>query len=526
MNKYLATALALLIYAIPAHATVKDDIGFTQLQNELGEAIPNGSVSVFHIEARFNVDANNPVTTGDWIADSSNAEFSGKVISGLSTNPSIAPSSHATMVGVRFYGNDFSQAPGIIDIGAHSVDGWFFDQVIPTGAFNPSTLSFTRIPLATDRRVANHSWVSTGFIDPQTQSFSPELTASFLRHSDWLSDADELIQVFGPNNGSADRVLMATSYNGITAGRIDTNHADGVIALDEIYTANRPAIHLVSPENNSSNSAPTISSSAALLIDAGASNPSWSETSTTTRAGINIQNAERTEIIKAALMAGASRTTENTTTLGDIVDYRVDPANQTNNGLDRRYGAGQLNVYNSYQILAAGEQPSIEDGGVLNSSLTGFDHDGSFGGESGSNSVATYDLGVITDPVELTIALVWNLDVAGDAPPTPASFDETANLYDLDLRLIDVSDGNLVVAESASAIDNTENIWITLEAGKHYQIQVSAEGANFNWDYGIAWHSTIIPVAVPLHWPAIAALLYLFIVIQKKSAQTRSFRLL
>lgn len=524
MNKYLAPALALLINAIPAHATLKDDIGFTRLQDDLGAAMPVGAVRVFHVEAKFNTDPANPVTTGDWIADSANPEFNGKIISSLSTNPSIAPSSHATMVGVRFYGNDFSQSPGIADIGAHSTDGWFFQQIAPGGNFNSSTLSFTRIPLATNRRVANHSWVGTGFVDPQTGSFSPDLTASFLRHSDWLSDADELIQVFGANNGSADRVLMATSFNGITAGRIDANHADGVIALDAIYTANRPAIHLVSPENNVSNSAPTISSSAALLIDAASSNPIWSEASTTTRAGLNIQNAERTEVIKAALMAGASRTTENTTTLGDIIDYRVEPANQTNNGLDRRYGAGQLNIYNSYQILAAGEKPSLEDDGVLSSGLIGFDHDGTFGGESGSNSLATYDLGITTTPVELTVALVWNLDVAGDAPPTPATFDETASLYDLNLRVIDVSDGNLVLAESASTIDNTENIWITLEAGKHYQIQVSAEGANFNWDYGIAWHSTLLPVAVPLHWPAVAVLLYLFLVIQKKSAQARSFR--
>jgi len=61
-------------------------------------------------------------------------------------------------------------------------------------------------------------------------------------------------------------------------------------------------------------------------------------------------------------MAGADRVTRNSTT-ADLGRYRDTEANQTANGLDRRYGAGQLNIQNSYHIITAGEQNSAEDGG-------------------------------------------------------------------------------------------------------------------------------------------------------------------
>ena len=78
--------------------------------------------------------------------------------------------------------------------------------------------------------------------------------------------------------------------------------------------------------------------------------PDPTETSTINRNGDTIYNTERTEVIKAALMAGAVRITNNTTG-NDITDYRIDAANQTLNGLDIRYGAGQLNIQRKRQSL-------------------------------------------------------------------------------------------------------------------------------------------------------------------------------
>jgi hypothetical protein len=83
------------------------------------------------------------------------------------------------------------------------------------------------------------------------------------------------------------------------------------------------------------------------------------QTSTSSRSGTTIYNAERVEVVRAALAAGADRYTVNTAS-SDIVDYRLDEENQSDNGLDIRYGTGQLNIYQSYYIIA----PSAFDIGI------------------------------------------------------------------------------------------------------------------------------------------------------------------
>ncbi|MCA1807448.1 MAG: thrombospondin type 3 repeat-containing protein, partial [Actinobacteria bacterium] len=173
----------------------------------------------------------------------------------------------------------------------------------------------------------------------------------------------------------------------------------------------------------------------------------------------------------------------------DITDYRVDVANQTSNGLDKRFGAGQVNVYNSYHILAGGEQNSVEDGGTTIAN-TGFDYDPAFGGLNSSNATATYSFttGAIGGQ-KLKAALVWNLD---------ALTTSTDNLYDLDLELIDVTAGNVVVASSSSTIDNTENIWFDLAIDHAYQLKVirGSGQAAFEWDYALAWQLVVPGVTV------------------------------
>ena len=70
-------------------------------------------------------------------------------------------------------------------------------------------------------------------------------------------------------------------------------------------------------------------------------------------------------------MAGASRTAIS-------LGYTTD----TDNGLNNVYGAGQLNIYNSYHIIAAGEQNSLQDAPGTHGFIGryGFDYDPYFGG--------------------------------------------------------------------------------------------------------------------------------------------------
>jgi hypothetical protein len=208
---------------------------------------------------------------------------------------------------------------------------------------------------------------------------------------------------------------------------------------------------------------------------------------TVNRHGDTVYNAERAEVIKAALMAGARRFARNTTG-HDILDYRFNEDHQTQNGLDRRYGAGQLDVYSSYFIIAGGEQNSLEDdpqAGVIG--VRGFDYDPHFGG-SGCNGSATYAFTPDSDHNLLTTALVWHISIDGG---TRFSFCADATLYDLDLVLYDQSQGEIVAA-STSTQNNTENLHVALVPGHAYQLRVipGNNQAAFKWDYALAWQMT------------------------------------
>jgi hypothetical protein len=235
-----------------------------------------------------------------------------------------------------------------------------------------------------------------------------------------------------------------------------------------------------------------VSSVVALLIDAGRKTDLGNDPQQTTiidRSGRSVVNAERSETIKAALLAGSRRLTFNSSS-AQISDYRRDPANQGANGLDTRFGAGQLNVYNSYHIIAGGEQNNDEDdetSGTGTISSKGFDVDPFFGGLSDSNTTGTYRFTAGADDRRLYAALVWNLKIDGG---TWDNFNDTATFYDLDLILYDTTAGSdRLVATSVDDQNNTENLWTAIVPGRSYRLEVTgAQGqSDFLWDYALAW---------------------------------------
>ena len=448
-------------------AGIKEDLGYAELASVLGSSLPDGgTVAVLQVEAGNN-----------FAPDSANAEFVGKTFQDLSNPVSAAPSGHATGVGSKFYGLTSSMTPAITDIAIYGVNSFLFEFL---------NFGTSASPDALNSRVANHSWVGGYLVDSNGDDV-PASTSNVLRRLDWLIEEDEFVHVAAPNNGlSGIKPLITSAYNVMTVGRTDANHLSTVAALDSLYVADRPAIHLVVPAGLTSNAAPYGSAAAVLLIDAAHENSSWSQGSTNNRNGAVIYNAERSETIKAALLAGASRFTFNTSTSANIEDYRIDAANQTDNGLDWRYGAGQLNINNSYKILAAGEQASIQEGGDVTVLKEGFDYVPKFGGRRGSDTVAEYNLGTATGNQFFAASLVWNLDVGGGN----TFFSPLATLRDLNLYLLDTTGGaDTIVASSLSAVDNTENVWFELISGHDYQIRVESVGADFEWDYSLAWQA-------------------------------------
>jgi hypothetical protein len=474
----------LLCFPTPGHAGYQDDIGFTALSSELGGSLPTGSgVTGTQVEARTSYDP-----LGPYMPDPANAQFNGKTLTKKTSDSVSGFSGHATTVGQYFYGNSSSLSPGITQVDCYEANHYLTSGFLHNDHTYQPGYTFSSSDKSSPSRVANHSWVGS--------TLDNGADSNILRRLDFAVETDELIQIAAPNNGSTNRSLLASSFNAISFGRTDGNHPRGTVALDSQYGAGRTKPDLVVPLALTSYTNPLGASSVGMLLQAGR-NPSLAKdplsTYTTNRDGERIYNGERSEVIKAALMAGADRATSNTSIDAEITDYRVAPTNRSLSGLDVRYGAGQLNVYQSYHTVAAGEQNSAEDypsgGGAIG--WYGFDYDPFFGGGNGSNSTASYYFTVAEgDTVQrmLYASLVWNIDIAGG---TWNNFDSTATLYNLDLQLHDVTDPQSprLMGASQSSVDNTENLWMPLSPGRTYRLQVvRGQGqAAFQWDYALAW---------------------------------------
>jgi hypothetical protein len=477
--------LVLALWVPAGDAGYKEDIGFALLQSELGATTPDGNgVMVTHVEAAVEVEG-----TYIWMPDVGIVEFSGKIIDDISGAPAGIFSSHATRVGKYFYGNNSSIAPGIGRIECF-LAGRYQTESPPSPWVDMGYLRFGLVgnpkPLSSSSRLANHSWVGN------TQA--SEYTSDILRRVDWVVDTDEFIQFVGlTNSPSSNQPLLGSAFNAMTVGRTDGNHTRGSVQVDDTYTGGRTKPDIVAPLGATSYTTPVGAGASALLIETGHGHPSLSydpvASWTTNRKGDLIYNAERSEVIKAALLAGAERVTRNTT-VADILGYRKDQEQKTTNGLDRRFGAGQLNVYHSYFIVEAGEQNSAEDDPACEGRIdwSGFDYDPLFGGSGASNTQASYYFTADESHRRLYASLVWNIRINGGIG---YSFDGSAGLYDLDLFLFDVTEPEAprLVDSSASSGENTENLWCPLLPGRDYMLQVKpAEGQGlFEWDFALAW---------------------------------------
>lgn len=449
--------------AVEAQATALDDIGFTDLSLELGAALPDGSsITVTQVEAP---------TSSACAPDTSKSLFSHINFIDNTQGLCTGISNHATSVAYRFYGSALlSSSRAISSVELFETGNWLGTGFLNTGATqgpNPKTIEAS-IGTSTTR-VVNHSWAYSY----RASGWAGEI----LRRIDYLVEIDEFVQVVGVSTNIQSTDTPSNSFNAIVTGVSAGTGITGTAAVDTTYVSARAKPDIVAPEFAGSYAAPMVSSATALLMDHGHTNPLLSNGSRVINSN-TIYNAELSETIKALLMAGADRVTSGNTNAVDILDYRT-AGKQTSNGLDTRFGAGQINIYNSYHLLVAGEQDSTEDGGSTVANV-GFDYDPSFGGLNG-NTTATYSF--TTSAIggqKIKASLVWNLDVLTTS---------TDNFYNLDLQLIDVTDGGAVVASSTSTIDNTENIWFDLSSGKDYQLKVilGTGQADFDWDYALAW---------------------------------------
>lgn len=430
--KYLTALLALSPMLFPAsvRADYKDDIGYTALQLQLGVNIPTGDgVTVAQVEA--DADSSSAIA---YLPDTADSSFSLDNISNATTSGAYTSSSistHATMVGKLIYGSE-AIASGISSVSVYNANDWLVNRL---------RYGVNAAPRTESKDIENHSWVgSTG---------SSTSDANILQRLDYSIQTDDFVAVVGVNNGTgAEQNLLSSAYNVIGVGVSSGNHSSDLTTIDG---AGRLVVHLVVPVSTTSEATAVVSSASALLIQTARSN--------------SMTNGEKSETVKAVLMAGATKS--------EFSSW----SRTTTQPLDATYGAGELNVQNSYNILVAGEQNANASTEVA---ATGWDY-----GTVSSSTEQTYRF-TLQDESSLSVALTWNALVSASSGWT----DLTTSLANLDLQLYTADGLSLgsLLDESLSTVDNVEYIWLeNLAAGSYILVVKSASSSST--DYAIAWQT-------------------------------------
>ena len=224
-----------------------------------------------------------------------------------------------------------------------------------------------------------------------------------------------------------------------------------------IYGSGRTKPEIVAPEPRTSFSTPMVTASAAILHEAGAGT-----------------TATRTETIRALLLSGATK------------DEFSDWDRTTTRPLDEVFGAGELNIYNSYMSLQGGEFNSSLTDPAVPVDLNGWDYEEEI--VAGNDLFYEFEVAEGTQLDQLSIVLCWNMDIT-DSDDSLETFTPQEILGDLNLDFYD-STGSFMgslIDESKSTVDNVEHIYLLdLPAGT-YHLKVSSDTTK---DFGLAWRST------------------------------------
>ena len=439
-------------------------VGMDDLIKRIGrENVPTGAgVMVGQVEA--------PNLNGNFYPNQGHADFVGKtftLMSGSSGN-----SGHATNVGRNYYGLDTSIAPGITDIFLWEVNHWLASGYL---FFNGPANSPPFLP-PKGLKIFNNSWI--GNAGNNTSNI-------ILRRADFAIARDDLLMMSGVNNGAGGNVpLMSHTFNGLAVGKLNGAHQSGS-TLTGIDSPGRLKPDIVAPGNATSWSTPVVGAAAAMMIETARTVPIG---------GIN-PNAERSDVIKVVLLAGATKTnahgldwTNNPQTSGPDRGITTQP-------IDAVIGAGNVNVNFAHMIMTGGEQDGADTPpNDANAMFAGWDLATVGLDES---RYWRFDVPQFADAVSMLVTWHRNVQVGfGNSDWAVADFDlilwrvdENGDLATLvgDPGLLFFAGGNVV---SASAVDNIEHLYITgLEPGE-YTLElrrVDALGGFPDWEAAVAW---------------------------------------
>ena len=280
-----------------------------------------------------------------------------------------------------------------------------------------------------------------------------------------------------------------TSYNGIGVGAYG-----GASSTGPTIDNGRAKPDITAPEQVTSYSTAQVSGGAAVLLQAGLRGDGGSDTN----------SATDTRMLKALLLNGAVKP-------ADWIHTNSSP-------LDSVYGAGIMNVFNSYKQLSGGKHAFIATSSVLAgnahpptgasgniSSLQGWDFN-TLASTAVSDAINHYYFNVTNSAgnaaFTATATLVWNRQL------------NQSGINNLDLFLYNVSSGALISA-STSAVDNVEHIFLTKMPPGRYDLQVLKHGGttvSAGETYALAYEFFTMPLGIAkagtnaaLTWPVYPA---------------------
>ena len=363
-------------------------------------------------------------------------------------------SAHATIVAQLFYGTSGGISPGISQIYVYDANEAYLTMaqgqtLIPTGD-------------TTAPAVVNQSFVFPGestygiqYLDSLYDTYAAEHNTLFVSAigdggSSYATSTSPVSYVNPP----------ADAYNGIGVAALN-----GGSGVGPAYDG-RSKPDITAPGTYTSYTTPIVSGAATLLIQAGNEGIGGSGTQT---AATDIRT------VKALLLNGAVKpagwTNSYTDTNGTIA-YNA-AANFTTTPLDPRYGAGVVNVYNSYEQLAGGEHrysaattqalnaaPQFVNSASTQASLVGWNL-AAITSSTTSQAAEHYifDLpGTGSNSYDLTATLAWDRQA-----------NQTA-INNLSLYLLNSS--GTEVAGSYSTIDNVQQISVSNLTPGTYDLQV------------------------------------------------------
>jgi hypothetical protein len=340
--------------------------------------------------------------------------------------PNIAgtESGHADVVGDCIFGASQGVAPEIAHLDNYEAD-YFYQFVVVAG-------------IAISDQVANQSF--TFGVEPPDQqpidSAYDDYTAS-----NGVIFCSATVGV-GTSPGAP-----GTAYNCIGTGAYG---AGAVLILGPTLDNGRSKPDIVAPGVEVSFTTPYVTGAAAILVQAGARGDG----------GANTSAAQDRRTVKALLLNGALKP--------------FDWSHTTTAPLDTRYGAGVLNLYYSYQQLAAGRHGETTSGTVP----SGGAHPPISSGATAP--LAGWDFETMTTTTNEDSVNHYLFDVAGDATFTGTlvwerQADETG-INNLALFLYNATNG-VLLSSSVSSVDNVQHLYLPYLPSGEYDLEVIKYGS-------------------------------------------------